>query len=169
MILENKDIKVEYELDEKGNIVKSTISKQKAVKKETALERLKEYFYVDQELGITLEYEVKTDTVVGLNVKGTDIPNLAELKLLVWLVEDYVESVTISDGWLYIHFEELFFDDDEVIDKDLLDLFSEGLIDNIKEFKKGKEEFIVGAIGMFKGAPFSELKQLVIYIKDTLC
>lgn len=168
MILENKDIKVEYELDEKGNIVTSTITKQKSVKKETALERLKEYLYVDQKLGITLEYEVKTDTVVKLNVKGTDIPNLAELKLLVWLVEDYVESVTISDG-LYIHFEELFFDDDEVIDKDLLDLFSEGLIDNIKEFKKGKEEFIVGTINMFKGAPFSELKQLVMYIKDALC
>lgn len=168
MILENKDIKVEYELDEKGNIVTSTISKQKAVKKETALERLKEYIYVDQEVGITLEYEVKTDTVVKLNVKGTDIPNLAELKLLVWLVEDYVESVTISGG-LYIHFEELFFDDDEVIDKDLLDLFSEGLIDNIKEFKKGKEEFIVGTLHMFEGAPFSELKQLVMYIKDALC
>lgn len=168
MILENKDIKVEYELDEKGNIVKSTITKQKSVKKETALERLKEYFYVDQELGITLEYEVKTDTVVRLNVKGVDVPNLAELKLLVWLVEDYVESVTISDG-LYVHFEELFFNDDEVIDKDLLDLFSEGLIDNIKEFKKGKEEFIVGTLHMFEGAPFSELKQLVIYIKDALC
>lgn len=168
MILENKDIKVEYELDEKGNIITSTITKQKAVKKETALERLKEYLYVDQELGITLEYEVKTDTVVKLNVKGIDIPNLAELKLLVWLVEDYVESVTISDG-LYIHFEELFFNDDEVIDKDLLDLLSEGLIDNIKEFKKGKEEFIVGTLHMFEGAPFSELKQLVLYIKDALC
>lgn len=33
MILENKDIKVEYELDEKGNIVTSTITKQKSVKK----------------------------------------------------------------------------------------------------------------------------------------
>lgn len=168
MILENKDIKVEYELDEKGNIIKGTITKQKSVKKETALERLKEYLYVDQEVGITLEFEVKTDTVVKLNVKGVDIPNLAELKLLVWLVEDYVESVTINDG-LYVHFEELFFNDDEVIDKDLLDLFSEGLIDNIKEFKKGKEEFIVGTLHMFEGAPFSELKQLVIYIKDALC
>lgn len=69
---------------------------------------------------------------------------------------------------MYIHFEELFFDDDEVIDKELLDLFSEGLIDNIKEFKEGKEEFIVGTINMFKGAPLSELKQLVLYIKDAL-
>lgn len=168
MILENKDIKVEYELDEKGNIIKSTITKQKSVKKETALERLKEYIYVDQELGITLEYEVKTDTIFKLNVKGVDIPNLAELQLLTWLVEDYVESVIINDG-LHVHFEELFFNDGEVIDKDLLDLFSEGLIDNIKEFKKGKEEFIVGTIEMFKGAPFSELKQLVLYLKDALC
>ena len=168
MILENKDIKVEYELDEKGNIVTSTITKQKSVKKETALERLKEYLYVDQEVGITLEYEVKTDTIFKLNVKGVDIPNLAELQLLTWLVEDYVESVIINDG-LHVHLEELFFNDDEVIDKDLLDLFSEGLIDNIKEFKKGKEEFIVGTIGMFKGAPFSELKQLVLYLKGALC
>ena len=168
MILENKDIKVEYDLDEKGNIITSTITKQKAVKKETALEKLKEYLYVDQELGITLEYEVKTDTIFKLNVKGVDIPNLAELQLLTWLVEDYVESVIINDG-LHVHFEERFFNDDEVIDKDLLDLFSEGLIDNIKEFKKGKEEFIVGTINMFKGAPFRELKQLVMYIKDALC
>lgn len=168
MILENKDIKVEYELDEKGNIVTSTITKQKSVKKETALERLKEYIYVDQELGITLEYEVKTDTIFKLNVKGVDIPNLAELQLLTWLVEDYVESVIINDG-LHVHFEELFFNDGEVIDKDLLDLFSEGLIANIKEFKKGKEEFIVGTLHMFEGAPFSELKQLVLYLKDALC
>lgn len=168
MILENKDIKVEYDLDEKGNIITSTITKQKSVKKETALERLKEYFYVDQELGITLEYEVKTDTIFKLNVKGVDIPNLAELQLLAWLVEDYVESVIINDG-LHVHFEELFFNDGEVIDKDLLDLFSEGLIDNIKEFKKGKEEFIVGTLHRFEGAPFSELKQLVMYIKDALC
>lgn len=168
MILENKDIKVEYDLDEKGNIITSTITKQKSVKKETALERLKEYIYVDQELGITLEYEVKTDTIFKLNVKGVDLPNLAELQLLTWLVEDYVESVIINDG-LHVHFEELFFNDGEVIDKDLLDLFSEGLIDNIKEFKKGKEEFIVGTLHMFEGAPFSELKQLVMYIKDALC
>lgn len=168
MILENKDIKVEYDLDEKGNIITSTITKQKSVKKETALERLKEYIYVDQEVGITLEYDVKTDTVFKLNVKGVNIPNLAELQLLAWLVEDYVESVIINDG-LHVHFEELFFNDGEVIDKDLLDLFSEGLIDNIKEFKKGKEEFIVGTLHRFEGAPFSELKQLVMYIKDALC
>lgn len=168
MILENKDIKVEYELDEKGNIVTSTISKQKVVKKETALERLKEYIYVDQEVGITLEYDVKTDTVFKLNVKGVNIPNMAELKLLVWLVENYVESVTISNG-LYVHIEDSFLNDDEVIDKELLDLFSESVIDNIKEFNKGKEEFIFNTIfHQFKGCSFDELRQLITYIKGVM-
>ena len=166
MVLENEDIKVEYELDEKGNIITSTVVKKNSAENKNALKRLDKYSYEDKVLGIALKYYVVTDTVFRLKVIGSNVPNLKELRPLVWLVEDYVESVVIVGGEdLYVHVEEHFLDNG-VIDKELLDLFSEELLENIKEFKKDRIEFILGTLGLFRNSTPSELRQLIYYMKD---
>lgn len=164
MILENEDIKVEYELDEKGNIITSTVVKKNSDENKSALKILDKYIYIHEKSGIVLEFEIITDEVFKLKVNGTNIPRLEVLKPLAWLVEDYVESVFISDE-VYVHVEDYFLDGGE-FDKELLDLFSEGFIENIQEYKKGREAFVLNTLEMFRNSTPSELRKLIYYMKD---
>ena len=176
MILENADIKVEYELDGLGNVVRSTISKQdtRTNKLETTPRkfergRINDYKYTDKD--ITLDYKIicrKSDFKV--KVTGFNLPKIEELKLLMWLSADFVEYVLIDDdNYLKIGLDEDFWEEGEDIEPEFIDALSKDFIFNIKTFKdKGIREFIFDTIYQFRGSSVDELRLLISYIKSAL-
>lgn len=176
MILENADIKVEYELDELGNVVSSTVSKQDTHKNKletipTKFERGKINYYKYTDKDITLDYRIICRMAdFKVKVTGFNLLRVEELKLLMWLSADFVEYVLIDeDGYLKIGLEEDFLEEDEDIEPELIDALSKDFIRNIKIFKdKGIREFIVDIVNQFKHSSFDELKLLITYVRSAL-
>lgn len=171
MILENADIKVEYELDELGNVVKSTVSKQELGQLETIPpKKLTKYSYVDKENNINLDYKIITESEFQLKVTGFNAPNNIEwLKLLMWLCEDFIELVEVEGSCLYVYLEEDFLGEGEELDQEILDILSKDFIHNIKDFKqKGSKEFIVNTVRQFNNSSYEEVKALIMYINSAL-
>lgn len=174
-VLENNEVKLEYEISPSGSVIKSIVTRkdnwevvESTYRKYTVDKPLPigtTYTYTNSDgkeygfLELKIAYTVKTENSFTLDFKSKRLYNTdISQNLLGFIIytsfEDIVEVIPNSDNTLEVILEkDLCRSDIICFDKDFFEVFSQGLLGEIRSYKESKSgiDYVVETINGFMG------------------